>query len=118
MNIIMARLLVSLVLLMMSVSPEIAFAEDLKLGRKARLVEVERHGSVGQSLSNGQVKQGGANNVAVAGGLINPAGGLDQLSRSLNNLNKIDYRSQDQVNNIDFDSLKADAVEFYARIRT
>ncbi|XP_026458468.1 uncharacterized protein LOC113358979 [Papaver somniferum] len=117
MNIIMARLLVSLVLLMMSVS-QIAFAEDLKLGRKARLVEVERHGSVGQSLSNGQVKQGGANNVAVAGGLINPAGGLDQLSRSLNNLNKIDYRSQDQVNNIDFDSLKADAVEFYARIRT
>ncbi|KAI3942887.1 hypothetical protein MKW92_042965 [Papaver armeniacum] len=115
----MARLLVSLVLLMMSVS-QIAFAEELKLGRKARLVEVERHGSVGRSLSNGQVKQGGANNVAVAGGLIKakPARGVEQFSRSLNNLNKIDYRNQDQVNKIDFDSLKADAIEYYARIHT
>ncbi|MCL7031384.1 hypothetical protein MKW94_018211 [Papaver nudicaule] len=64
----MARILIVCVLILMSISQN-AFSQDLKLGRKGDLVEVERHGSVGQNLGNGQVNQGGGATVVVAGGL-------------------------------------------------
>ncbi|KAI3912369.1 hypothetical protein MKX01_038431 [Papaver californicum] len=64
----MARILMSLVLIMMFLS-QIAFAEDLKLGKKG-VAEVERHGNVGQNLADEQVILSGDNNVVVAGGLV------------------------------------------------
>ncbi|KAI3932472.1 hypothetical protein MKW92_042900, partial [Papaver armeniacum] len=50
----------------------VAFAEDVKLGRKGGWVEMERHGSEEQNLANWQVNQEGANGVVVvlANGLV------------------------------------------------
>ncbi|KAI3835036.1 hypothetical protein MKX03_009542 [Papaver bracteatum] len=68
----MARLLTSVVVLLMISVSQVAFAEDIKLGRKGGWVEMERHGSEEQNLSNWQVNQEGANGVVVfANGLVN-----------------------------------------------
>ncbi|KAI3880692.1 hypothetical protein MKX03_008103 [Papaver bracteatum] len=68
----MARILISLVLILISLS-QIAFAEDIKLGlgrKGAEFGGVERRGKLKHNLENGQVNLSGANNVVVAGGLV------------------------------------------------
>ncbi|KAI3880689.1 hypothetical protein MKX03_008100 [Papaver bracteatum] len=59
----MARILISLVLIMMSLSHEGG------IGKEGSRVVVERNEKLRHNLENGQVNLSGANNLVVAGGL-------------------------------------------------